>query len=181
MVFSATSGFGVGLFGIRPPQGSVPSCLPGVSGRPSFVPDLLYLSLHFVHVHSSHCHRLFQRYPSFPAAVVDVPYPYHASSPPPILRRCLPFLFSCEVYWLPSVFSLWSVPLHRSSSHLPAASTSCRAAMGAAVTPAAGRERGAAESPADAPPPAASAVVVADVGTCLTACGRELEVVVVRQ
>ena len=54
-------------------------------------------------------------------------------------------------------------PLHRSSSHPPAASTSCRAAMGAAVTPAAGRERGAAESPADAPPPAASAVVVADV------------------
>ena len=54
-------------------------------------------------------------------------------------------------------------PLHRSSPLLPAASTSYRAAAGASVAPAAARGREAAESPADAPPPAASAVVVADV------------------
>ena len=106
MVFSATSGFGVGLVGHRPPQGSVPSWLPGVpGGRPPCVSDLLYLLLHPFHVHSPHCHRIFQRYSSLPTAVDYVPYPCRAFFPPPVVRRCPLFLFSCEVHRLPPVLS----------------------------------------------------------------------------
>ena len=50
MVFSATSGFGVDLVGHRPPQGSVPSWLPGVSGRPSCVSVFVSLLFHSLHV-----------------------------------------------------------------------------------------------------------------------------------
>ena len=84
---------GSGRVGHRPPraQGSIPSRLQSrFPGRPSCISSDRTRSLHSLYVYSPHHHRVLERHSSFPAAAVDVSYPYCCVPLFPFRARCLP-------------------------------------------------------------------------------------------